>query len=109
MSETNDIDKETLRTKLNQETSKIAWKELQRFFASGSLVAVTETLDLIDAAFAMACDDKAQVEQWLATGEMAKVSDQQARDWFRQDATLWAVVIRPWILVQEARDKSQLN
>ena len=42
-----------LRNKLLTETSKIAWKELQVFFAQGKTVHVSSKLDLIDAAVSM--------------------------------------------------------
>jgi len=29
------------------------------------------------------------------------VTDAQAITWFEQDAAVWAVVVKPWILVQE--------
>jgi len=38
------------RINLNLETSRIAWEELQRFFASGKAIFVSGTLDLIDVA-----------------------------------------------------------
>ena len=28
------------------------------------------------------------------------VSDLQAQDWYQQDSEVWAVVVKPWILVQ---------
>ncbi|MEI6545293.1 MAG: DUF2288 family protein [Methylococcales bacterium] len=31
---------------------------------------------------------------------MALVSDQQALAWLEVDADVWAVVVKPWILVQ---------
>ena len=36
-----------LRAKLEGETSKIAWRELQRFFANGTAIYVAPALDLV--------------------------------------------------------------
>ena len=83
------------------ETSKIAWKDLQRFFASGSAVFVAPSLDLVDVAYQLSIDNKIQVAQWLQNNEVALVSDQQAINWVETDAEVWAVVVKPWILVQE--------
>ena len=41
---------ELLRAKLNQETSQMPWKELERYFASGKVIAVSDQLDLIEVA-----------------------------------------------------------
>jgi hypothetical protein len=93
---------EILRAKVNLETSRIAWKELQRYFASGSAIAVSSKLDLVEVAYQMSADNKAQVAQWLQDGMVGKVSDEQAAAWYEADADMWAVVISPWVLVQQA-------
>jgi len=91
-----DLNKE----KVNLETAQIAWKELQRFFASGSAVFVSSDLDLVEVAHQFAIDNKAQVEQWLHNQQVALVTDQQALQWFTEDTLVWAVVVKPWVLVQ---------
>lgn len=88
------------KAKVNLETSQIAWKELQRFFAAGLAISVAAELDLVEVAFQFSVDNKTQVEQWLQAGLVAPVADQQASDWYQNDSEVWAVVVRPWILVQ---------
>ena len=96
-----DNSREVLRAKMNLETAQIAWRELQRFFAAGMAIAVAAELDLVEVAVQIAEDNKAQVEQWLREGKLGPVSDAQAQAWFDSDATLWALVVKPWVLVQE--------
>ena len=91
---------EIFRAKINLETSKIAWKELQRFFASGKALMVAADLDLVDVAFHMSKDNVEQIQQWAMAGKLAPVSDEQARVWIEADALVWAVVVSPWVLVQ---------
>ena len=88
------------KEKVNLETSTIPWKELQRFFASGSAVYVDSTLDLVDVAYQFSIDNKDQVARWLQSNQVALVSDQQALAWLEVDADVLAVVVKPWILVQ---------
>ena len=96
-----DQDKDAeLKTRLNQETSKLRWTELQRHYAGGNVVAVDETLDLIAVAVAIARDDAAAVKKWMADGRLARVSDIQAAAWLQVDLEMWAVVVKPWVLVQ---------
>lgn len=90
------------RAKLNLETSQIAWKDLQRYFASGVALFVADDLDLVEVAFQMSEDNAAQIQQWMAVGKFGKVSDAQAAAWYAADALLWAVVVSPWVLVQPA-------
>ena len=93
-------DQELIRAKLNSETAKLGWKELQRFFAGGKLLYVNADLDLIDVAFAIQQDDQVKVRQWMEQTQLTGVSDLQAKDWFVNDSLLWTVVVKPWILVQ---------
>lgn len=88
------------KAKVNLETSQIAWRELQRFFAAGLAISVAAELDLVEVAFQFSADNKTLVEQWLNAGLVAPVTDQQASDWYQNDSDVWAVVIRPWVLVQ---------
>ncbi|WP_262965269.1 DUF2288 domain-containing protein [Methylobacter psychrophilus] len=99
MNESNCVD--IAREKVNLETSKIAWQELQRFFASGTAVFVASPLDLVDVAYQFSIDNKDQVAQWLQNKQIALVSDQQALEWLEADSEVWAVVVKPWILVQK--------
>jgi hypothetical protein len=96
-----DQQQKLLHAKLNMETSQIAWSELLRFFAGGLVIVVSSDLDLVDVAARFAIDDKSAVEQWLNENKLVKATDEQASAWLAADALLWAVVARPWVLVQE--------
>lgn len=92
-----------LKTKLNLETATAPWRELQTFFAQGLVLNIDESLDLLTVGEQFAADNKALFEEWLSSGQVAQVSDEQAKNWFEQDATVWALVIKPWILVQSVK------
>ncbi|GGX86949.1 DUF2288 family protein [Massilia dura] len=97
-------DKDTeLRQKVNRETARLPWSELTRHFASGNVVWIADELDLVEVAVRIAHDDKASVGQWMAAGQIAKVSDRQAQEWLETDALLWASVVSPFILVQQQK------
>ncbi len=96
-----DQEQKLLHAKLNMETSQIAWSELLRYFAGGLVIVVSNELDLVDVAARFSIDDKMMVEQWLNAGKIAKATDEQATTWLEADSLLWAVVARPWVLVQE--------
>lgn len=89
------------KAKVNLETSLIAWQELQRFFAAGLAIAVDDSLDLVEVAYRFSIDDKNQVQDWMQQQLVAAVSDQQALEWYEQKLEVWAVVVKPWILVQQ--------
>jgi hypothetical protein len=92
-----------LRQKVNRETGRLPWSELMRHFASGNVVWIADGLDLVEVAVRIAHDDKASVGQWMAAGQIARVSDAQAQEWLADDASLWACVVSPFILVQQQK------
>ena len=93
-------DMDVLRANINNETSQIQWHELQRFFAGGWLIYVSSETNLLDVAVAFSVDDKKEVSKWLTSGEVAKVSDQQAKQWLKENTIFWSTVIKPWVLIQ---------
>jgi hypothetical protein len=94
-------EQELLRAKINGETARMRWSELERFFASGVVIAVASGLDLVDVALRIASDDKDAVARWMDEGSVGRASDEQAAAWHAADTELWAVVVKPWILVQQ--------
>ena len=50
------------KAKVNLETSLIPWSELQRYFAAGLVIAVSNKLDLVEVAYQFSLDNKTLVE-----------------------------------------------
>lgn len=90
-----------LKTRLNLETGRITWKELGFFFARGRVLQVTADLDLIEVASALANDAAQQVAIWLNAQQISVLSDLTAKAWATDDHNLWAVVVAPWVVVQQ--------
>lgn len=97
------------RVRINAETAKIAWQDLQRFFAQGNAILVAPELDLVDVALEMSRDNRTAIEGWMAAGQVGRVTDSQAIEWLEADALVWCVVIRPWVLVQPPRSEKRFG
>jgi hypothetical protein len=97
-------ERELERAKIVSETAKIPWLELQRFFAAGKVMLVATELDLVDVAYAFQLDDIEQVKTWTESLQVSPVNDDQAKHWVASEAMLWAVVVKPWVLVQAITD-----
>ncbi|MDO6441537.1 MULTISPECIES: DUF2288 domain-containing protein [unclassified Marinobacter] len=95
-----------IKARLNLETSRIRWHELQTYYARGQIVRVSNNLDLLDVASELTADNRVLFEQWLAAGDVGDVSPDLARAWYERNAELWAVVIAPWVLIQDRSDAS---
>jgi hypothetical protein len=89
-----------LRIKINRETARLPWAELTRHFAQGSVIYVSEELDLVDVAVRISHDDKASIGRWMSEGKIGKVTDEQAQTWTAAEASLWTSVVSPFVLVQ---------
>ncbi|HCP22120.1 MAG TPA: DUF2288 domain-containing protein, partial [Marinobacter hydrocarbonoclasticus] len=59
---------EEIKAKLNLETSRIHWHELQTYYARGQVVRVAPELDLLNVAAQFAADNKEQFEHWMSGG-----------------------------------------
>ncbi len=97
MSEDKDLQ---LRATLHSETARMSWNELQPFFAKGSTVFVSPDLDLIEVGMRFSRDDVRALSRWMDKGQVAPVQDDQACVWHANKSQLWALVIKPFVLVQ---------
>ena len=91
-----------LETRLNGQTGRIAWHELQRYYARGVVREVAKGLDLIAVGGAIIDNNKGQVEAWIEGGQLSVPEVNRSLEWHERDADLWALVIAPWVLVQES-------
>ncbi len=94
----------SLRDKLNRETAKIEWRALQRFFAAGQALELEPGHDLVACACALAQDDVQQIKPLMESNVLRRVPDSVAQAWYDEDEVLWAVVVKPWVLVQSQSD-----
>ena len=91
----------TVEQRLNRETAKINWPEIQRFFAQGRVILVHAEQDLVRIG-AHFVRDEVEVIQTLLHEEAIRIAEiKDAESWEGRQITLWAVVVAPWILVQE--------
>lgn len=89
------------REQLVQEAGILTWPELQRHFARGVVIVVAPSLDWLGVALAMAQDDAVRLAEWMGQGVVFKANDECAHRWSVDQTRLRAVVVAPWVLVQE--------
>ena len=91
----------SLHDLLNAQTGTIGWPELARHFARGAVVVVGPGQDLLGAAKCLVEDSETQLAEWFDSGKIRRALDDDARRWQAADSEFWAVVVAPWVLVQE--------
>lgn len=94
----------SLKEKLHSETAKMSWLELQPFFAKGSVLHIEQDLDLIEIAVKFAQDQADQLKPLFDSARIGPPSNDLARQWYDQQASLWSVVVAPFVLVQQANE-----
>lgn len=91
---------ELLAAKLSLETAKIPWRELEVHFARG-VVRQVKKLDLPQVGMELINNNAKQIEKWIASGKLGEVKPKAANKWHKNDELVWALVVAPWVLVQE--------
>jgi hypothetical protein len=69
------------------------------------VIKVAPELDLINVAARIIDDDKTAIEAWMASGQVANATDDDAHAWVDTQPTFWAVVVAPWVLVQPIQNQ----
>ena len=88
------------KAKILAETATINWQLLEKFYAQGKVVLVEGDLNLIDVAYSLSINETADIETLLESKQLNRDFNHQAKLWHQEDAEVWCVVIKPWILVQ---------
>lgn len=90
-------------SELVTETAQFHWVDLQRFYARGRVLVVSNGANLLEISAILAQDKAVEFEHYLNENQVAIANDDQALRWVEANALLWTVVIAPWVLVQEER------
>ena len=92
-----------LQQRLEAEVASVDWEARAPHHARGALLWVSESVPLIMAAMAVALDAVDDVRGFLDRGEVAAVTDEQAKAWAAQPGLqLTFVIVQPYVLVTEA-------
>ncbi|MGB4881773.1 MAG: DUF2288 domain-containing protein [Neisseria sp.] len=89
-----------LSDKLNLETARIEWQELQPHFARGAAVYISPDLDLLSVANLVADDNSSVIATLMQQNKFGMVTEELARTFLANNQAMWAVVVAPWVLVQ---------
>ena len=80
----------------------VTWRELKIHLQRDAIISISAEIDLIEAAVAVAEDDKDQVEVWIDAGQLAKPTEKQLESWEQEeDKPFQMLIVQPFILIQE--------
>ena len=78
---------------------------LEKHFQNGALVYVDEKLDIKKVAKVISEDNKDQVRLWLGSGDLIKPGGQHAQYWMESKTSFTALIVTPFVLIQENKHK----
>jgi hypothetical protein len=89
-----------LREKLRGQLGTARWPDLKDQFVKGSLFVVCERIGLLNAAVAVAEDDKEAVEAWIESGDVYRPTEQEVTLWDKKPESLFAfIVLQPFVFI----------
>jgi len=90
-----------VRDKLAGERAVTDWRSLGPHHTRQALYLVSDGLDLLDAAEAVARDDAGTVSGWLARGRLSRPSEDQVAAWAADpDAPFEFLIVQPFVLAR---------
>lgn len=91
-----------LRAELQKSLDEAEWSWLAPHAKRDSVIVVGPDLDLLDVGEAIAKDDVPHVRRWIEEALIQKPSMDQLSSWnAEQDKRFQALIVQPYVLVQE--------
>ncbi|MEP0870558.1 DUF2288 domain-containing protein [Trichocoleus desertorum AS-A10] len=93
---------DSVRADLAEMLDEAEWNWLMPHAQRDVLLVVAPGLSLLDVGVAIASDNVAEVQSWIQQNLLAKPTATQLSDWNSdQEKRFSALIVRPYVLVQE--------
>jgi hypothetical protein len=91
-----------IREQLNRDLADTDWQDLLPHAKRDAIIVIQTELNLLDAATAIATDDKTVVQTWIDRQLITKPSPSQLAYWNEHPQTKFTVtIVQPFVLIQE--------
>ena len=94
-------DTSDLEAKLEKYTGEVDWSYLKKHYESGALIYVDSSLKLAAVGKAISEDDTESISAWKKSGDIVQPSEPHAAYWEESKLTFLALVVSPFVLIQE--------
>lgn len=95
-------DSSTTEQKLANYTGEVVWSYLKPHYENGVLFFVDPELMLEVVGAAFSHNDSKQVEAWLKSGELVKITKLHTAQWEDSTTEFEALVVSPFVLCRPA-------
>lgn len=91
-----------IRAKLEESAGPVVATDLHAHLRRDAVFVVSPALSLVECGVAIAMDDAAKVEGWVAAGELRRPTPAERAEWLAEKERRWsAIVVQPYVLVQD--------
>jgi hypothetical protein len=92
-----------IKDQLIEELAEIEWNEIVPHAQRDAVIVVSESLPIVDVGVALAKDDVASVQNWIAEQLIHKPSVEQLSNWnSKPEKKFQALIVQPFVLVSAA-------
>jgi hypothetical protein len=92
---------ETIRAELERSLGPAEWSLLRQHLARDVLITVSTSIDLIEAALAVALNQKERIQSWIEEGKIGKPDLASIQLWEKDPSrSFLCVVVQPFVLIQ---------
>ncbi|XXX79882.1 DUF2288 family protein [Sorangium sp. So ce134] len=90
-----------MREQLAKTLGEVFWTDLRAHAVRDGVILVADDLDLLDVGEAVAANDAAKVQAWIAAGKLTKPTAEDLTRWPLQvDLRFLSLVVAPFVLVR---------
>jgi hypothetical protein len=94
-----------VRERLEATLGPVVLSDLAAHLRRGAVFVVAPGRPLLECAMAIAIDDASTVKSWIDRGDLRRATDDDAEQWSASQGRTWiAVVVQPYVLVQDPPD-----
>jgi hypothetical protein len=93
---------EATRARLEESAGPVLFSDLRAHLARDAVLLVSPRVSIVECGVAIARDDAPAVERWITSGELRRPTAEERAAWAASTDARWtAVVVQPFVLVQE--------
>ena len=96
-----------LLTKLSADIDETTWENLQAHHERQALFCLSDNVELVAAAMAMARDEVNYIQKWLSESDMWKPTDEEIETWKEDDVVFNFLILQPYVLIKIKKDGLQ--
>jgi len=98
-----------LADKFKEEIGTVSWSWLRPHEKRKILFQVSENLDLVEVAVAVAEDQTAKVKLWLENSDLVRPSRKQVAEWEKSGGLFAGVIVKPYVFFKTVIEKRDLD